>query len=706
MKYPPGVLHVKKLLKQDSSLGSTRLFSREVKNYMRDSILNNYYDSGNHLFLFAFDEFRKNQLDLIHYLDTVDSGNQLWSSLYYEKPVDSFMEFFPDSILSFLGGMKIPDKTKFLISHLSELVQSLHGNRVRLKFTDPFVTDMMQKEIDYQLVFYMDQNYYYQPTKIHLPESITLKVYKQQVLHKADFLKKQKQYPQALNYLWKRYKKTPLPIIRDKSREVFLLWSRPLNKGCCLDIDSLFNRAENRWHFSTDMLWYKKLKGDMLSSCYQCLKNRDAPLEKRLAVITRLRNIQGKPEIEREFYITEGLLAFEQSRYWQSAYYLKMVHPRDDHLQKALEQALSNAFESSFQEKDYLTIFESGSDFSELFSSSLSLRYMYGQSCAALNRYREAAQHFEWLLDNWQSSSNLEVELDTLYSRLQNLYKYAMNFKSAGELDKLNYKRNKKSKDLYGYLGNLRARYFKPLINILPDFIHKQNHDQIEYLFNEYPINYHPFILGIYLHSHSSRRLQIFFKRNNIIPPTQLQIERLQHFPAYLEREKKKEFFLINRLGQDVFVILHLDKSLNDKESVFFANIIKNPNHLGHWRDLVNYEQSICLKTLTQCISGMIETEMRHDHWNSITPYWSVLEEMDLLLYMVLHGKNGEILEHKGFQREQASYKNYQYIKSAKTMAFYQQTIQYREIRVYDMSNPIFKKNGWYASLRMGFRKE
>ena len=79
---------------------------------------------------------------------------------------------------------------------------------------------------------------------------------------------------------------------------------------------------------------------------------------------------------------------------------------------------------------------------------------------------------------------------------------------------------------------------------------------------------------------------------------------------------------------------------------------------------------------------------------------------MDLLLYMVLHGKNGEILEHKGFQREQASYKNYQYIKSAKTMAFYQQTIQYREIRVYDMSNPIFKKNGWYASLRMGFRKE
>ena len=706
VKYPPGVLHVIKLAEKDT-LAQPVLQPRVVKKYISDSILEDTHkNANNHLFLFAYKKFQPNQLPLIDYVDSINRGHRLWSALYHEDKPDTNLKHLPGQIHSFLGEISPSrDKPPFEFI-LPKLVRAIERNRVMMEFTDTCLPDTLRTQLSYQLEFAKGKARLRQTLNFTLPQKLARKSYTRQVIKRQQILKKKKKYAQALSYLWKKHQEHPNRVFLQTARQLFLAWAESSKQKCCREIDSLFKRAEQKWNFSVDSLWYKKLKFDLLSNCFDCLKARNAAQEERLDVLRRLLEIRMDEAFEREYWLSRGQLDFRRGHYWKSAYALKKVAPVDESVKNKLQHALREAFSHSFKKGDHQILYENGGDFLEEIKSSHAMRYMYGYSCAELNDYRQAARNYEWLLRNWEKIPAVGMELEDLYNSLKNLYKYAMNFGAAFELDRLIYKRNNHEEDLYSYLGNLRARYLKPLISLLPEFIREVKPGQVNYLFEEYPVTFQPFIKGIYLKKAGEQAPQILFSQTNTHPPDKLSLEDIRNFPAYRENPNNKDFFLINQVDSGNDVILHLDKSASAREMAILGEIRKEPRKLRRWRDLADHQEAVCLKTLSQCIAGMLETKLRFGYPFNLQTYWSVLKSNDLLMYLVMHGKNGKIMEKKGFTKDQANYRKHQYEKSATTMAFYQQTIQYRDERVFDLSNPIFNENGWQASLRLGFRKD
>lgn len=706
VKYPPGALLVKKMEEKNKRDQQPALQPRAVQRYISDSILHPDENANNHLFIFAFEKFHPNQFQLINYLESINRGHHLWSTIYYEEKPDTSLKHLPRQILSFLGEISPSRDNSSFESLLPKFIEAVASNHFMIEFTDTCLADTLRRQLSYQVVFAKGKTHLQQELSFTLPENLATRTYTNQVIKRQQILRKKKKYPQALAYLWKKHQEYPNKVFLNASRKLFLAWAKPLKQSCCRDIDSLFNRAEQRWNFSVDSLWYEALKFNLLSNCLDCLEESNAPMEERLAVLNKLREIRMDKAIERKYWLTKSRLNFTRGCYWKSAYALKNVTTLDESLQNKLRKVLGKAFYHSFKKGDHQILYENGSDFLDDIRTSRSMRYMYGYSCAELKDYRQAAHHYEWLLSNWEKNPSVEIELETLYSRLKDLYKYSMNFDAAIELDRLIYKKNQNEADLYSYLGNLRARYLQPLINLLPEFIKQVKPGQMNHLFSEYPVTFQLFIKGVYLKKEDQQALQILFSQNNTHQPDKLSLDDIRNFPAYREYTKSNDFFLINRVTRESYVILHLDKSASDKELAILDNIRKQPRKLSRWRDLGDHQEAVCLKTLSQCIAGMLETKLRFGYPFNLQPYWAALESNDLMVYMVMHGKNGKIMEKKGFTKGQANYRKNQYKKSATTMAFYQQTIHYGDKRVFDLSNPIFNENGWQASIRMGFRKD
>ncbi len=483
-----------------------------------------------------------------------------------------------------------------------------------------------------------------------------------------------------------------------------------LSEGQATTSEDLVRRAEGVWHLTSDEEpWYRMLKYYLRKRHFDMLPQSDSTLDERARLADELAQLY--PEnilnVIRACSLMGESLA-KQGEYWRAAksYARGLSFKHDNTMAQHLQEALKSAIDADYASGNLIQLHGNAKEYQALFSGYFSLRFFFAKSCIAARDFATAADNFEWLIFNWDSSQNL-VAWEDAFAQLQRLFSMTMRFDDAFRLNQRVYRQTGQAEALTQSVMNLRAGYIAPAVSAFAVFwtrvVTRSERNQFfrKNASSVWPHFFHNFVVMDTTASVSYCMVER--KRSEL--PDQSQLMGLSEFPAIMDAlPKQKAIWLIQGLVNG-YAIAEIATALDDEELALMVEVQKNGMLEEPWRKLAEHEQKVCARMLTELLGRMFSIEYAARGYLNVTTYWNVLKTSQRLVYVVQHGKDGGLLSRASFDARLCQSDPELWQRSTRTLAYMTQDVLYQDTQVLDAAYPLYVNGTWEGVFRIGLRK-
>ena len=539
---------------------------------------------------------------------------------------------------------------------------------------------------------------------VDYPESVINESFEERVIENIDQLIENKKYVQANEYLVDQLKKLQSIRLKEKAKELIILYADEMKRDTSIaDTSNLFAFAEFHYGFSPESYsWYRAIKIQLLFQMLKGIQIDNSTIIARYNIISSLYFLnKNAPEIKLLYLEINGDYEHLHSNNWEAltyfAEYLKIEN--NERVRNKLLLVLSLAFNNDHKNKEYSNVYNQGKDYYSSFNTSFNLRYIYGVSCEKNDDYPCAIKEYNWLIINWKENQNL-VSWNDLFAKLKNLYSLTFQFEEAIALNQRLYRQNENDEELYDLIKNLRAKYLKPINEILKVYIgNVGSNTHVNRIEDYVALIYPDYVKGIYLMDYNRNVNLTLYSKATVKPPR----NNPPKYPAILNDISSKTAWIISTTTASRLLVIEYSLISGQNEQLLLSNIKSKKHQSDPWNKLYDYEKVTGYKFISQLMAAVIQGEQNCNKPAKLNSYWYAVKPNGFIKYLVHHDNKGAIDQKMNFVKDNAMYDENMWEKSSVSKALFSQEIKYKNTDIIDITNPIYTNNMWNGAIRMGF---
>jgi tetratricopeptide (TPR) repeat protein len=543
-----------------------------------------------------------------------------------------------------------------------------------------------------------------------IPDSVIQTASRRWHEDKAVELGRKRLFAEASDTLWCAYTLLNDQDIREfAAKNLFQAWREQLRESGCTSAErnDLLRHGDDVWHFSAEDPWYQKLEIEILDSLLHGPPSSNESIPERLALLKRLAALLSEKARQAETFALIGDLEYQCGNFWSAAddYSRSLQRSHSSILADRQRRAVEEAIASDFVAGRFSDLYKNGLGYQKSVGESFPHRYMFAVGCMQSGDFARARTEFEWLTFNWNRNQNL-VSWEDALANLQGLYERTLQFEHAFRLAQRLYRQRTDDALLRKALRDLRARFLAPIAMAFPAMMERVGRGGLGPFFEKKNVVIWPHFLSSFFCVDSRGRTTHVAGTRSVAKLDLSQSRRMGTEASIVETRGAESVDRLCQRAGDGFFVLESTGRINETESVMLAAIRQAKSQDQPWTRLIEYEQTIGVRLLSELFSAMITAELRVCGHCDIRRYWEAVGDgSGVIRYMVFHGHEGRVLQSCGFDSTQMVYARGLWRQSSNTRAYFCQAATCQQKPVLDLANPIYIDAAWRGAARIGVVK-
>ncbi len=450
-----------------------------------------------------------------------------------------------------------------------------------------------------------------------------------------------------------------------------------------------YNEFEAQWQKENPNN-YKSKKIALYKLYYNNYQVANVQYSKMIELADTIYKMQPNNENKFNLTVNRAYKCQAENKNWEAlALFKKAIEIKEDKLvEKSLKEQLYATFSDEYKNKLYRNISTYGANYKKWFIHPFRQNYILAEAYQKTNKNTEAQKQYEWLINNWCETSYLNWF--ELFEKLQNILIMNYEFEKAIELNQKIYRNNNKTEAIELCLFSSRAIFLKPIIDIFPiAYTRIGSFSKIKKGINLNTITIPTWLAGITLTNSNLKPLVQLYKTNDYKTKPKINLANIKNFPTVLMDVANKNFWLINKISNNQFVVLQIaNKNCTTEEKTYISEIVKSKMTEQLWLNLFRTEEKTGVKFFSQMLCALWEVELSQKNTIALNSYWNKLRQSDYIQYLVFHENNDKEVT-KGKPMQLQLYSGNNYIRSSETKAYFEQLLRDENNTYIDICNPL-----------------
>lgn len=595
-------------------------------------------------------------------------------------------------------------------AHFMSFISPWLKRSYKTKFIDSEEFSLIENR-SYNLEIALGDNKFTQKIPVQINKPLIMKRYKDASSNEAEILVRANRYIESLKKLKSRSDTFNNKVIKDSiyfnkiAREKIIQYGNYL---CALKDDSSlfrFRQAEKIWGISRNKEYVKE-KEKVFSRFLNNIENIEGKEDERFLIAESLKEFNPSEENKFKFYASKGDIFSKKKEFWQAANsYQKAIETSKIANQKIANlrsKVVVEAVNQSFSKNNFQELYQNGLNYLSDIYSNFTSRLYYAIACKETNHFPEAFNEFDWLVKNWQKQGVMSWDdamksLSLLSSTSD--YNRSLSISKQIFLDSKTTNNGFQKDGLLLYLLNARAKFYQPLIEIIPIAASSLKAFTLKNLNPPDELTY----MGIV--DKSLNEVNVFISKEKLIKSKTLSAAMSNDKSFFVYERDGSYGWLVSKVDNSRYFVIQINNKLNNAiEKTTLEKIFYNPLSGENWDELYAYEEGKGFHFLAKSITAFVEIGFSSN--KNVIDFWNVLKKHDdYIKYMIFHEKGkSEIKFGKCFILSDYPQNDWQ--RSSQTVALYDIIIS-KGNKVYnDISNPILVKGKVSCVLRIGLEKK
>jgi hypothetical protein len=449
---------------------------------------------------------------------------------------------------------------------------------------------------------------------------------------------------------------------------------------------------------------YTSTRINLFKNFFLNLKKQPEHFEEKIKLAGLINQLEPSAENKFNLPLENALWLQAQNKDWEAieTFHQALQIKNDSEVNRLLKEQLLTTFKNDFNQKNYFNLSGKGGLYKNWYSEPFRQNYILGEAYRNTHEYIKAQQQFDWLIANWQNQSF--IDWFTAFEKLQELLCLNLEFDTAIELNKRLYRSKDNQEAIELSLFNSRAKYLKPVIDVFPETAKRMgSFSQLMAAVSLNTVTTPGWLCGITLTDSKMNLISALYKTDGYKTKASVNLDNYRDFPVVITDIPGNNFWLVNRLGINQFVVFHVaNQNRTIQEKTFLDAITKSKMDETLWINLFRLQERTGLKYTAQLLSALWEAELSKTGNLAFQTYWNKIKENDFVKYLVYHPAPGNV-QSAGSPASLTNYPAGDYERSSKTVAYFEQIIKEGNKSLYDIANPFFKNTEFKGVVRMGF---
>lgn len=512
------------------------------------------------------------------------------------------------------------------------------------------------------------------------------------------------EYADALRYLKQKGNEISSDTVNNKIKNTFINWATSIETDNSDNFNVIFGLAEDLFKFKPESCyWYKKIKIDLWNGALDRLPKGDTAFVTKLELLKKLYDLQpDNVELKYNIYYLEACIKEKNRNYLEALLMYekaRLVKENKDVI-RSIIRCVQEGLLDSYLKKDYNTIVDIVKLWPDQSLQNFEMRIFYGEACRALGNYKEAYEVYDWILLNWRDTPYLNW--DNALKNIENLLTSVGEFDKAIALNQRIYRKLKNPEVLLHMVINIRLKYLSPVVESINRILKRPySKKYLNDIFKRPVIKTPEFIKSFYLLDSTGNIITKFYEKEY---SPKFSKRNITSNDPYLTKHQTDSLtaYIFPVIDTNQYLWMDISHELNHEESVYIDNIIDNPESFNVWNNYLEYEYIQLSYLFSRLFTAIMEQEV---FLNNKIPvyYWSVLNKTAYVSYILLHDKEGEIIQSFGKNIDQNSYAEYDWKRSSITQALYRIDLENNNSNIIEFTNPIYSNGIRTNAVRVGF---
>ncbi len=614
--------------------------------------------------------------------------------------------------------------------NIASLVDAWRQKSYRLNFQLPDISVDQILDIPnftYSIDFLTnDQEYIQYPLPIFISTEQVLPIYEHAKVQYVDSLIHNNHYELAMEELLLANEIYQSPKFQELAEQDIINYGNYLMNNPMDDCYNSFLTFEQKWNkdFSKE---YNEKRLNLFHLFYAGYpKNKKEFIGQRLKLSNKIymneKNCLNKINL---LVDSANMAMSEGNRHWDALSLFKEANSEISSCTKNKEKAafssheidsigrglILTAIRNDYSEKKYRNIANYAEDYDSWFMKDYEFeeKYKIAESYRQCSRYSPAMKKYEQLISNWEEDQDLILWYDA-FNILQEMYLKNARYEDAIEMNQQIYRAetdndDKKNVALEISLATLRAKYLKPVVDIMPYVMNNNSTADLKEKFNFKVIQVPSWLTAICTLNENKDSVNTFYASDKFGLETKYKSAVNGRTTIFLDT-KDDIYWMVVRIastGKERFVAFQISNKIRTQEErTMLDEISRSKMDERLWLNLFKEVEKEGVKYSSQFIAALLETQISANNIKDVaTQINKLIKQNDCLDYFRLHEAKSEDTEKLPVKSN--SYKSGEYERSAKAGAYYEQLIQDGAQKYYDVCNPVYSKAGWIGVLRLGY---